>query len=128
MLSFIVRIIVNAVALLVIAKYSGGMIAVKSDTAAVIAALVLGLVNAFVRPVLYFIANMMTCVLSFITLGLWSLLLSWLINALLFYAVGQVLNGFIVKNFSSALWASLALSAVNALVTVILPDKEKVKD
>lgn len=127
MMSFIIRTVVNAVALLVIANVSGGQIQVKDFGSATVAAIVLGLANAVVKPILYFIAKSLTCALSCITLGLWSLVLSWLINGLLFYAVGQLVNGFVVKSFGAALWGALALSVVNALATVLTRQDEDKK-
>ncbi|MBV9470237.1 MAG: phage holin family protein [Abitibacteriaceae bacterium] len=128
MMSFIIRTVINAVALLVIANVSGGQIQVKDFGSAIIAAIVLGLANAVVKPILYFIAKSLTCALSCITLGLWSLVLSWLINGLLFYAVGQLVNGFVVKSFGAALWGALALSVVNALATVLTRQDEDKKE
>jgi putative membrane protein len=118
MISFLIRTVINAVALLVIANVSGGQIQVQNFFAAVVAALVLGLANAVVKPILQFIAGGMTCVLSCLTLGLWSLILSWLINGFLFWAAGQLLTGFVVQGFWPALLGALALSIVNALATV----------
>jgi putative membrane protein len=125
MLSFIIRTAISAFALLVIANVSNGTILVKGFTAAVIAAFVLGLANAVVKPILQWIAETLTCVLSCVTLGLSSLILSWLINAFLFYQVGNLLNGFEVKGFWPAMWGALALSVVNALATVFIDKKDK---
>lgn len=118
MLPLLLRTVIGAVALLVIAAASGGQIAVTNFFAALVAALLLGVANAFVKPILLFAAKSATCVLSCLTLGLWSLALSWLLNALLFYVVGQLKLGFTVESFSAALWGALALSIVNALATV----------
>ena len=125
MISFIIRTVINAVALLVIASVSGGYIVIENYIAAFVAAVVLGLANAVVKPILFGIAKTMTCVLSCLTLGLWSLVLSWLINGLLFYAAGQFVPGFSVKGFWPPLWGALALSIVNAVATVLTSrDKE----
>lgn len=127
MISFLIRLAINAAALFFIAGASGGSIQVKDTTSAIIAALVLGLANAFVKPVLGFIAKALTLPLSCITLGLWSLVLSWLLNALMFYLVGQVLEGFDVRGFWPAMWGSLALSIVNSIATGIFSDKDDSK-
>ena len=124
MLNFAIRTVVNAVALWLIAKHSHGMIAISSDETALLAAFVLGVLNAFVRPILFTLAKWVTCVLSCITMGIWTLVLSWLINAWIFYMVGTNIHGFKVDGFSSALWAALALSVVNAVLTVVLPEKK----
>lgn len=116
MIAFLIRLAVNAVALLIIAGMSGGAIAFSGFGNAVLAALVLGLANAIVRPILEAIAKSMTCVLSCLTLGLSSLIISWLINGLLFYAVGNYLGLFEVKGFWPPMLGALALSVVNAIV------------
>ena len=125
MLSFAIRTVISAVALLVIAGMSGGHIQVTSFVDALLAAVVLGLANAVVKPILQWAAGAVTCVLSCITLGLWSLVLSWLINAFLFFQAGRLLDGFEVKNFWAALWGALALSVVNTLATVLTDKKDK---
>ena len=116
MISFLIRIAVNAVALLVIAGMSGDAIAFKGFGNAVLAALVLGVANAVVKPVLQTVAEGMTCVLSCLTLGLSSLLISWLLNGLLFYLAGNTLGLFEVKTFWAAMLGALALSIVNAII------------
>lgn len=122
MTSFIIRTVINAGALLLIAALSGGQIQVHGFMAAVVAALVLGLANAVVKPILYAVANALTCALSCLTLGLWSLFLSWLISGFLFWLCGQYLPGFKIQhdNFWAAMWGALALSIVNALATVFV--------
>jgi putative membrane protein len=116
MISFLVRLTVNAIALLLIAKLSGGAIAFSGFGNAVLAALVLGVANAVVKPILQMIADSMTCVLSCLTLGLSSLIFSWLINGFLFYAVGNYLGLFEVQTFWAAFWGAFVLSMINALI------------
>lgn len=125
MISFLIRIAVNAVALLVIAGMSDGTIAFQGFGQAVLAALVLGVANAIVKPILQMIAESMTCVLSCLTLGLSSLLISWLINGLLFYAAGNYLGLFEVKGFWPAMLGALALSIVNAIVGALTSKDDK---
>lgn len=127
MLSFAVRTIISAVALLLIAGMSGDTIEVNKFGDALLAALVLGLANAVVKPILQWVAGTVTCVLSCITLGLWSLVLSWLINAFLFLQAGKLLNGFEVHGFWAAMWGALALSIVNTLATIFIGKKDNDK-
>jgi putative membrane protein len=124
MISFLLRLIVNACALFFISGASGGTIVVKSWGAAIFAALLLGILNAVIKPILGFIAGILTLPLSCITLGLWSLVLSWLLNALMFYWVGELIGGFAVKGFWPAMFGSLALSVVNSLATALFSDKK----
>ncbi len=124
MTAFLIRTAINAGGLLLITQILAG-VKVTDFKAALIAALVLGLANATVKPILQGIAESMTCVLSCLTLGLWSLVLSWLINAALFYAAGQYLPGFRVEKFSTALIGALLLSICNALATVLTRKDKK---
>lgn len=123
--SFAIRTIISAVTLIAIAGSSGGQIEVSDPFSALIAAVVLGVANAVVKPILQLVAQSATCVLSCLTLGLWSLVLSWLINGFLFWACAVALAGFDVKGFWPALWGSLILSCVSALATVLTRGKEK---
>ena len=127
MISFLIRIAVNAVALLLIAGMSGGTIEFKIFGNAVLAAAVLGLANAIVKPALQMVAEGMTCVLSCLTLGLSSLAISWLINGLLFYLVGNTLGLFTVSGFWPTMLGALALSIVNAIVGGLTSKKDSQK-
>jgi len=127
-ISFLVRIAVNAVALLLIAQFSDGTIVFEGFGQAVLAAVVLGLANAIVKPALQMIAEGMTCVLSCLTLGLSSLVISWLINGLLFYAAGNYLGLFSVKGFWPTMLGALALSVVNAIVGAFTSKKDKKRE
>jgi putative membrane protein len=129
MLLFGLRIAINAAALLLIAHLSNGEIIVRGWGPALLVALVLGVANATVKPILYAVSKAMTCALSCLTLGLWSLALSWLINGLLFWLAAKYLQGFGVRNdnFWIALWGALALSIVNVLATVFTR-REKERD
>lgn len=117
MIGFLIRLAVSAVALLVIAGASNGQIVVTSASAALIAALVLGVVNALVKPVLEFVLKALTFPLSCLTLGLWSLVLSALLNGGLFLAVAKALDGFDVKSFGVAVIGGLVLAGVNAVAS-----------
>lgn len=120
MLSFLIRLVISALALIGIANLSGGAISVNGIGDALIAALILGLVNAVIKPVLEFVAQALTLPLSCITLGLWSLILSWLINGLMFYAVAAAVKGFNVSSFGAALVGALLLSVINAVATALV--------
>lgn len=124
MIGFLIRLAISAATLILMANVSNGAIIVRNWTTAFIAALVIGLLNALVKPVLGFIAGALTFPLSCITLGLWSLVLSWLLNGLMFYVASEVLQGFGVKNFWVAMLGALVLSVVNALASALFSDKK----
>jgi putative membrane protein len=122
MIGFLLRVAINAVGLLLISSLSGGTIHFKGFGQAVLAALVLGLANAVVKPILQGIAQSATCVLSCLTLGLSNLFISWLINGFLFYAAGYYLGLFEVHGFWPPMLGALALSIINVLASALTRD------
>jgi putative membrane protein len=86
---------------------------VDSVTTALIAALILGLVNTLIRPILV----LLTLPVTLLTLGLFILV----INGLLFWAVASLLGGFQVGGFWSAVGGALVYSIISwALSALIL--------
>ncbi len=106
MLTLLARWIVNAAVLLLVAYIYPG-VQVDSFVAALLAALVLGLVNAIVRPILV----VLTLPVTLLTLGLFL----FVINALLFWFVAEVVHGFSVGGF----WAALLGSILYSLFTLV---------
>jgi putative membrane protein len=106
-MGFVVHILVTAVMLFVIGKMLDGIV-VKNAKAALIGALVLGLANAVVRPVLV----LLTLPVTIVTLGLFLLV----VNALMLMLAAALVDGFEVKGFVPALWGSLTLAIVNFVV------------
>lgn len=103
--------ILNAVALLVVAYILPG-ITVASFGSALIAALVLGLLNALVKPVLI----ILTLPITVVTLGLFLLVL----NALVFWFAGSILKGFQVNGFWWAVIGAIVYSIVSGLLSGLL--------
>ena len=116
MLTLIARWIINAAALLLVAYlYSG--VQVGSFGAAMIAALVLGLVNAVIRPILV----ILTLPVTLLTLGLFI----FVINALLFWFVAEVVQGFTVTGFLAALVGSILYSVITLITSWLLFPRRK---
>lgn len=111
----IFRWVINAVALLLIAYLVPGF-AVLTFYSALIAALVLGLVNALVRPFLLIITFPVTVV----TLGLFI----FVVNALMIWLVSTMVKGFEVTGFVPALIVALLMWAVS-MATSWLIDRAK---
>ena len=106
--------LVNALALIAVAYLMPG-VAVSSFGAALVAALVLGLINAVVRPVLV----LLTLPVTLITLGLFIFVL----NGLLFWMVGTWLEGFEVAGFWSGVFGAILFSLVSwALSALVLKE------
>ena len=111
MLTLLARWIVNAAALLLVAYLYPG-VTVESFFAAAIAALVLGLVNAVIRPLLI----LLTLPVTLLTLGLFI----FVINALLFWLVAEIVQGFRVSGFMAALIGSILYSLITLLTSWLL--------
>ena len=111
MLTLLARWLINAAALLLVAYIYPG-VQVSSFVAALIAALVLGLVNAVVRPILV----ILTFPVTLLTLGLFL----FVINALLFWLVAEVVQGFTVAGFWAALVGSILYSLITLLTSWVL--------
>src|SRR6266446_8540876 len=108
--------LVNAVALLLL-PYLMFSIRVDSFATALVAALVLGLINTFIRPLLI----LLTLPVTLLTLGLFI----FVINGLLFWLVGSFVEGFHVAGFWSAVFGAIVYSIISwALSALILPAKK----
>lgn len=105
--------ILNAVALLIVAYILPG-IQVVSFTSALGAAVVLGLLNMLVKPVL----QILTLPLTVVTLGLFLLV----INALVFWLAGSILKGFQVTGFWWAFIGAIVYSIVTSLLSNLIPN------
>ena len=99
--------LLSAAALLLVAYVYPG-VEVRSFTAALVAAFLIGLLNTFVRPVLV----LLTLPVTMLTLGLFL----FVINALMFWAAAGVLDGFHVRDFTAALIGSLIYSAIGIVI------------
>jgi putative membrane protein len=111
LMKLILRWFLLACALLLVAYLYPG-VSVSSFGVALIAALVLGLLNTIVRPILV----LLTLPVTLITLGLFL----FVINALMFWAAASVLSGFYVAGFAAALIGSLIYSLCSMVIDVAM--------
>ncbi len=102
----------NALALLAVAYLLPG-IHVEGFEYALVAALVLGLINALIRPVLI----LLTLPITIVTLGLFILV----INGLLFWFAGSVLRGFEVSGFWVGVMGALLYSIISSVLSLLIP-------
>jgi len=106
-MKIITRWLLLAAALLLVAYLYPG-VSVAGFGSALIAALVLGLLNTLVRPLLV----LLTLPVTLLTLGLFL----FVINALMFWSAASVLSGFNVTGFGAALIGSLLYSACGMVI------------
>ena len=107
MLKLIAKWLLSASALLFVAYIYGG-VQVRGFGSAMLAALVIGLLNIVVRPVLV----VLTLPVTMLTLGLFL----FVINALVFWAAAAVLQGLVVQGFVAALVGSLLYTAIGIVI------------
>jgi putative membrane protein len=112
----LLRWIINAAALMLL-PYVITAIHVDSFVTALIAALVIGLINAVIRP----LAILITLPINILTLGLFTLV----INALLFWFVGNVVSGFVVAGFWAAFFGALLYSIISYAIGALVLKSER---
>lgn len=118
---FLVRLIFTAAALWVAVRLLEGITYEGSWAGLLIVALVFGLVNAIIRPILYFL----TCPFIVATLGL----LVFVINAVLLLLTAAFARSlgidFRVESFVDALVGAIIIGVVSAVLSVFVPDEDR---
>ncbi|MFA6522579.1 MAG: phage holin family protein [Patescibacteria group bacterium] len=115
-MKLLLRWFINALALLALTQILRGF-QVDSFTWALIAALVIGLLNAVIRPILV----VLTLPVTILTLGLFT----FVINAGLLWFASYILEGFRIADFWTALAAAIVLWAVSFLTNKLIGATEK---
>lgn len=110
---FFIRVVANAVAILLIGYLLPRVISADGVVAALVAAFVLGLVNAVVRPLFV----LLTLPITVVTLGVFLLV----INGLLLLLVAAIVPGFHVNGFLGAVAGSILISVVSWVLTMLVP-------
>jgi putative membrane protein len=118
MKGLLIRFVVTGTAVLLTAEIVPG-IEVEGPSAGIAAVIVLALLNALVRPVLYLLS------LPFIilTLGLFMVV----INALLIQLVSFLVKGFLVDGFWPAFWGAVLISAVSSILNLFISEDGRVE-
>ena len=110
----IIAILINTLAVLVTGYILPG-ITVENFWTALVVAIVLGLVNAILRPIIF----ILTLPINILTLGLFS----FVIMGLLVYLVSAIVPGFTVNNFGWAILFALVVSLINWFLWSLFPTK-----
>ena len=111
MIEFLAHLLLTAALLLLVANLVRG-VEVEGWGSAILGALALGLVNAFVRPLMV----VLTFPLTILTFGLFLLV----VNALMLWLVGAMVPGIRVQGFGPALLGSLVLTLLNLAVAALV--------
>ena len=119
MTRFILRWAINTVAIFLAIRFVPGISLQSGWTSVIWLALIFGLVNAFLRPLL----QLLTCPLIILTLGLFTIV----INTFLFWLTGQIGQFVGISITINGLWPAflggLVVSIVSVVLTVILKDE-----
>lgn len=119
MLGFLLRLSINLLALVIAGIVVSG-IRIETLGAGILAAAILGLVNAVIRP----IALLLTLPINVLTLGLFTLV----INALMLQLVAGIVPGFFIDSFWSAFWGALLVSVISWVLNLFVGDSGRVVD
>lgn len=118
MKNFIIRWIINTAGIILVAKIVPG-IEIAHYKSAIIAALILGLLNAFIKPFIIII----TLPINILSLGIFTLF----INTFMFYASSKFVEGFIIAGFWDAFTGALCLSVISFMLNIFAGPLIKVK-
>ena len=118
MKGLLIRWVINALALLLISRFIEG-IQVDHWLAAFVAAAVLGVINAVLRPILL----LLTLPITLLTLGLFALV----INGFMLYIAGAVVKGFHVSGFWSAVFGALFLAVISWIANAFISDRGRIE-
>ncbi len=110
---FLVRWLINALAIFVVTHIVKG-IEVSNTSVVLVIALVLGIINAFLRPFIILI----TLPINILTLGLFTLF----INGALFYLVSKIVKGFTITGFWTAFWGYILFSIISFLLSYLIAE------
>jgi putative membrane protein len=117
MFKFLLKWFVSAIAVLVVVHVFSGVSSANLLTT-IIMALVLGLLNTFVKPIL----SLLSLPFVVMTMGLFMLV----INGLTFFIAAKLVHGFYVAGFGSALWAALLYSVVTFLINLLIKPEDDI--
>lgn len=114
MYNFLIKWFANIVALVVVIHVIAG-VSIDNMQTVLVAALILGLLNTFIRPVIM----ILTLPITILTFGIFT----FFINGFLFYLAANFVKGFTVAGFWNAFWAALLFSAVSSVLNFLLTPK-----
>lgn len=115
-MQILAALVLNALALLVTAYIVPGF-KVDNFTTALLAAVVLGVVNTFIKPVLSYV----TAPVTTMTLGLFA----FVVNAVVLFIVAYFVPGLMIRGWVSAILGAIVLSVVATVLSSLLTDLGK---
>jgi len=111
---FIVRMLLNAFAIMVAASFVPGVV-LTGIVPAIIAGILLGFVNALIRPILL----LLTLPFTLLTLGLFI----FVVNAICFALTAALVPGFDLSGFFAAFFGALVVTIVSWIINALFADR-----
>jgi len=115
---FLVRWLINIAAMILVINIVPGIHS-EGRLATIMAALVLGLINATLRPIVF----ALTLPLTILSFGIFTLFM----NGFFFYLVSKIVEGFVIDDFSAAFWGALCFSVVSFLLNLFIGPQGRFK-
>ncbi len=109
-MNILVAWLISALVILVTSYIIPG-VTVSGFGTAILVALVMGIINVFIRPFLIFL----TLPINILTLGLFT----FVINAFLFWLAAQIVPGFKLSSFGTAILFAIVVAIINGLLAII---------
>ncbi|MCX5666210.1 MAG: phage holin family protein [Candidatus Omnitrophica bacterium] len=113
-MKFLIKWFINVIALLVVIHVIAG-VSIDNMQTVFVAALILGLLNSFIRPFIL----ILTLPITIFTFGFFTLI----INGYMFYLATKFIKGFVVAGFWNAFWAALLFSIISSVLSFIFTPK-----
>ena len=118
MKGLLIKWIINSLAMLIVTYIVKG-IEVASPITAIVAAFVLGIINAFLRPFIILI----TLPINIFTLGIFT----FFINGFLFYLVSKIVKGFVITGFWPAFLGALLFSVISLFLSLLINKEGRIE-
>jgi putative membrane protein len=112
--NFIIKVLINAAALWVAARFVPGIELTADVWQILLIALVFGLINAVLKPIL----KLLSLPVIILTLGLFAII----VNVILLAITAGLMDGLTIDGFLPALLGSIVISIVSAILNAIIPD------
>ncbi len=113
-----IKWIINSLAILIVTYIVKG-IEVASPVTAIVAAFILGIINAFLRPLIILI----TLPINIFTFGLFT----FFINGFLFYMVSKIIKGFVITGFWPAFFGALLFSIISLFLSLLINKEGRIE-
>ena len=118
MKGFLLRWLINIAAMILVISVVPGIHS-EGRLVTVMAALVLGLINATLRPIVF----ALTLPLTVLSLGIFTLFM----NGFFFYLVSKIVAGFVIDDFWAAFWGALCFSVISFFLNLFISPQGRFK-